>query len=44
MSVGDDSPEKRKLEMIEFYNKIKCGVDVADQMARQYLIKADTRQ
>ena len=44
MSVGDDSSEKRKLGTIEFYNKIKCGVDVADQMARQYLAKAGTRQ
>ena len=28
---------------MEFYNKTKCGVDVADQMARQYSVKAGTR-
>ena len=44
MSVGVDSPEKHKPETIEFYNKTKCGVDVADQMARQYSVKAGTRR
>ena len=44
MSVGVDSSEKNKPETIEFYNKTKCGVDVADQMARQYSVKASTRR
>ena len=44
MSVGVDSSEKHKPETIEFYNKTKCGVDVADQMARQYSVKAGTRR
>ena len=44
MSVGSDSSEKRKPETIEFYNKAKYGVDVADQMTRQYSVKAGTRQ
>ena len=39
MSVGSDSSEKQKPETIEFYNKTKYGVDVADQMARQYSVK-----
>ena len=31
MSVGVDLPEKRKQKTIEFCNKTKCEVDVADQ-------------
>ena len=43
MSVGVDSTEKRKPEIynklkIEFYNKTKCGLNVADQMTRQYSV------
>ena len=33
--------KKGKPETIEFYNKTKCGVDVADQMACQYSVKVD---
>ena len=29
---------------MEFYIKTKCGVDVADQMARQYSVKAGTHR
>ena len=29
---------------MEFYNKTKCGVVVADQMARLHLVEAGTRQ
>ena len=43
MSVGVNSSKNRKPETIEFYNKTKCG-HVADQMARQYAIKASTRR
>ena len=44
LSVSIDSTEKNKPETIKFYNKTKCGVDVADQMARQYSVKAGTRR
>ena len=43
MSVDVDSSQKRKRETIESYNKTKCEVDVADQMACQYSVKASTR-
>ena len=42
MSVALGESKKKKPETVEFYDKIKCGVYVADQMARQYLVKADT--
>ena len=42
MSVALGESKKKKQETAEFYNKTKCGVYVADQMARQYLVKADT--
>ena len=41
MSVEVGESEKKKQE---FYNKTKCGVDVADQMARQNSVKAETRR
>ena len=44
MSVGIDSAEKRKPETIQFYNKTKCAVDVADEIACQYSVKAGTRR
>ena len=42
MFVELGESEKKKLKKIEFYNKSKCGLDVADQMARQYSVKAGT--
>ena len=42
MSVAVGQSEKTKPETVEFYNNTKCGVDVADQMARQYSVKVDT--
>ena len=44
LSVELGVSEKKKLEKMEFYmyNKSKCGIDVADQMARQYSVKAGT--
>ena len=42
MSVALRESKKKIPETVEFYNKTKCGVYVADQMARQYLVKADT--
>ena len=44
MSVKLGESEKKKPERVEFYNKTKCGVGVADQMARQYSVKAGTRR
>ena len=43
MSVELGKSEKKKTKKMELYNKTKCGVDVADQMARQYSVKAGTR-
>ena len=34
MSVEVGESENNKLETVEFYNKIKCGVNVANQMVR----------
>ena len=42
MSVELDKSEKKKPETVECYNKIKCGVNVADQMTRQYSVKIGT--
>ena len=42
MSVELGKSEKKKPEKMKFYNKRKCGLDVADQMARQYSVKAGT--
>ena len=42
MSVELGESEKKKPEAVVFYNKTKCGVDVADQMARQNSVKAGT--
>ena len=42
MSVQLGESEKKKAEKMEFHNKRKCGLDVADQMARQYSVKAGT--
>ena len=39
-----DTTTKKKPETVTFYNKTKCGVDIADQMARQYTVKAGTRR
>ena len=36
--------EKKKPETIECYNKTKYGVDVVDQMARKYSVKAPSRR
>lgn len=36
--------EKKKPEIVEFYNRTKGGVDVADQMVEQYSTKFATRR
>lgn len=35
---------KKIPETIAYYNKTKCGVDVVDQMARKYTVRAGTRR
>lgn len=40
--IGTDS--KKKPETIRFYNDTKYGVDVVDQMARKYSVKASSRR
>ena len=34
---------RKKKETVEFCNKPKCGVDVVDEIARQYSVKAGSR-
>ncbi|XP_058626543.1 uncharacterized protein LOC131537240 [Onychostoma macrolepis] len=38
------STDKRKPETVTYYNRTKVGVDVLDQMARQYSVKGGTRR
>ncbi|XP_062865170.1 piggyBac transposable element-derived protein 4-like [Trichomycterus rosablanca] len=40
--VGDE--RKRKPNTITDYNSMKCGVDIMDQMARVYTVRAATRR
>ncbi|XP_027013443.2 piggyBac transposable element-derived protein 3-like [Tachysurus fulvidraco] len=42
VTIGDD--RKRKPSTITDYNHMKCGVDVLDQMARMYSVRAATRR
>ena len=42
MSVELGESEKKKPEKMKFYNKSKFSLDVADQIARQYSVKAGT--
>ena len=44
MSVDLGESEKKKPKAVEFSNKTKCDVNVADQMVRQYSDKAGTRR
>ena len=41
-SVMVDTTTKKKPEAVIFYNKTKSGIGIADQMARQYTVKAST--
>ena len=43
-SVGIQDNPKKIPETVEFYNSTKFGVDVLDQMARQYSVKAASRR
>ena len=42
MFVELGESEEKKPEKMEFYDKSKCGLNVADQMARRYSVKAGT--
>ncbi|XP_031760244.1 piggyBac transposable element-derived protein 3-like [Xenopus tropicalis] len=42
VTIGDN--RKRKPNTITDYNHMKCGVDVLDQMARMYSVRAATRR
>ena len=39
-----DKTTKKKPKTVTFYNKTKSGVDITDQMTRQYTVKAGTRR
>ncbi len=43
-SVNIGNGKKMKAETIAFYNNTKYGVDVLDQMARNYSVKAGSRR
>ena len=43
-SPGTDATEKKKPLVVHFYNQNKVGVDVFDQMARNYTTHAATRR
>ncbi len=40
----DESHQKRLPETVSFYNKTKNGVDIFEQMTRQYTTKAQSRR
>jgi len=42
--VSSESNTKKKPETVLFYNKTKAGVNVIDQMARKYSVKAASRR
>ncbi|KAJ6642417.1 PiggyBac transposable element-derived protein 4, partial [Pseudolycoriella hygida] len=43
-SVKITNSAKKKPDTINYYNNTKCGVDVADQMAKKYSVKASSRR
>ena len=44
VTIPERNNPKRKPETILFYNETKVGVDVLDQMSRQYSVKAGSRR
>jgi hypothetical protein len=44
LQVDETDNPKLKPNTVLFYNKTKCGVDVADQMARLYSVKCGSRR
>ncbi|XP_039276756.1 piggyBac transposable element-derived protein 4-like [Nilaparvata lugens] len=43
-AIDDDSGEKKKPEVITFYNSTKGGVDTADQMCSTFSVSRNTRR
>jgi hypothetical protein len=43
-NIAIENNSKKTPETVNFYNKTKCGVDIVDQMARQYSVKASSRR
>lgn len=44
LRIDDSDNPKKKPNTVVYYNKTKYGVDVADQMARQYSVKCASRR
>lgn len=44
LSVDIGNNEKKTPETVAYYNATKCGVDIIDQMARKYSVKAPSRR
>ena len=44
VEIPFDNNPKKKPETVLFYNKTKAGVDVIDQMARKYSVRAASRR
>ena len=44
VEIPSDNNPKKKPETVLFYNKMKAGVDVIDQMTRKYFVKAASRR
>jgi len=44
IEVSSENNTKKKPETVLFYNKTKAGVNVVDQMARKYYVKAASRR
>ena len=44
VEISSGSSPKKNPETVLFYNKTKAGVDIIDQMARNYSIKAASRR
>lgn len=43
-SINIENNEKKTPETVRFYNQTKYGVDIIDQMARKYSVKAPSRR
>ena len=44
VSIPEENSPKKKTESVLFYNKMKFGVDVLDQITRIYSVKAASRR
>ncbi|KAH9632820.1 hypothetical protein HF086_016301 [Spodoptera exigua] len=43
-AIDPDTNEERKPEIITFYNRTKCGVDILDKMCKQYSVLRNSRR